>query len=69
MLKFLIVLVVLALIASLFSSFFFLMKDDGSKNRVLNGLMVRVGLSVILAVLVVVGMLTGTLTLNPSPHL
>lgn len=64
MLKFLIVVVLLGIIVSLFSGFVFLMKDDGSKYRVVNSLMVRVGLSVILAVLIGVGIMTGQLELN-----
>ncbi|TVP58031.1 MAG: twin transmembrane helix small protein [Halomonadaceae bacterium] len=64
MLKFLIVIVLLGIIVSLFSGFVFLMKDDGSKYRVINSLMVRVGLSVILAVLIGVGIMTGQLELN-----
>lgn len=67
MLKFLIVVVLLGIIASLFSGFFFLMKDDGSKFRVVNSLIVRVGLSVILGVLIVVGLMTGQLQLNTIP--
>lgn len=67
MLKFFIVVVLLGIIASLFSGFFFLMKDDGSKYRVVNSLIVRVGLSVILGVLIVVGLMTGQLQLNTIP--
>ncbi|MDX1588342.1 MAG: DUF2909 domain-containing protein [Oleiphilaceae bacterium] len=67
MLKFLIVVVLLGIIISLFSGFFFLMKDDGSKLRVVNSLIVRVGLSVILGVLIVVGLMTGQLELNTIP--
>lgn len=67
MLKALIVLVLIGIIASLASSFFFLMKDDRSSRRVLNGLMIRVSLSALLLVLIGVAAMTGNLQLNASP--
>ena len=67
MLKALIVLVLLGIVASLASSFFFLMKDDGSSHRTVNGLVLRVTLSALLIVLIGVAYLTGNLTLNPRP--
>ncbi len=68
MLKALIVLVMLAIVASLASSFFFLMKDDGSSHRSVNGLVVRVTLSALLIVLIGVAFVTGNLDLNPPPY-
>ncbi|MEQ6885669.1 DUF2909 domain-containing protein [Salicola sp. Rm-C-2C1-2] len=67
MLKFLIVLVLIAIIASLASSFFFMMKDEGSRHRVVNGLIVRVSLSALLLVLIGVAAMTGNLELNAPP--
>lgn len=67
MLKFLIVLVLIAIIASLASSFFFMMKDEGSQHRVVNGLIVRVSLSALLLILIGVAVVTGNLELNAPP--
>lgn len=67
MLKVLIVLVLFGIIASLASSFLFLMKDDGGSRRVLNGLIVRVSLSALLLVLIGVAVMTGNLELNAPP--
>lgn len=68
MLKFFIVLTAIALVASLASSFFFLMKDSSRQHRVVNSLMVRVALSALLIILITVGVMTGALTLNPRPY-
>lgn len=65
--KFLIVLVLIAIIASLASSFFFMMRDDGNRHRAVNGLIVRVSLSALLLVLVGVAAMTGNLQLNAPP--
>ncbi len=68
MLKFFIVLTLIALVASLASSFFFLMKDDSRRHRVVNSLILRVSLSALLLILIAVGIMTGTLALNPRPY-
>lgn len=68
MLKALIVLVLFGIIGSLASSFFFLMKDNGSSHRTVNGLVLRVVLSALLIILIGVAFLTGNLTLNPPPY-
>ena len=74
MLKFLIVVLLLALIVSLFSGFYFLMTDQGDKEkrRTLNSLGVRVTLAVSLMLLVVYGVATGQIRSqapweNPRP--
>lgn len=46
--KLVIVLMLLAIVVSLFSSAFFLVKDDSSRKRTLTGLKLRVTLSVLL---------------------
>ncbi|XOZ32659.1 twin transmembrane helix small protein [Halomonadaceae bacterium KBTZ08] len=65
--KFLIVLVLIAIIASLASSFFFMMRDDGNRHRAVNGLVVRVSLSALLIVLIGVAVMTGNLEMNAPP--
>ena len=69
MLKAVIVLLMLALIASLGSGFYFLMKDQGdkTKRRTMHSLGVRLSLAICLAVVVVYGAVSYThLTLPTS---
>lgn len=67
MLKILIVLVLIAIIASLASSFVFMMKDEGGRQRMVNGLVVRVSLSALLIILIGVAIMTGNLEMNAPP--
>lgn len=67
MLKALIILLMLAVIVSLFSGLFFLIKDGGKTNRVVNSLAVRVILSVLLLVVIILSIWQGSLTLHPTP--
>ena len=63
LLKILIVIFMLALVASLGSGFYFLMSDQGDKNsrRLFHSLGVRLGLAVGLIVLITYGVATGQL--------
>ena len=63
MLKAVIVLLMLALLASLGSGFYFLMKDQGDKNkrRTFHSLGVRLALAVSLAAVIVYGLASGQL--------
>ncbi|XKH02248.1 twin transmembrane helix small protein [Marinobacter nauticus] len=67
MLKIAIVILLLAVIVSLFSGLFFLIRDGGKTRRVVNSLAVRVSLSVLLLLVVLIALWTGNLTLNPTP--
>jgi branched-subunit amino acid transport protein AzlD len=67
MLKTLIVTLLLAVIVSLFSGLFFLIRDGGKTNRVINSLALRVALSVLLLLVIVLSLWQGGLTLNPTP--
>jgi hypothetical protein len=67
MLKFLIVVLMLAVLVSLFSGLFFLIRDGGKTNRVLNSLALRVALSVALLAVILLSLWQGGLTLNPTP--
>jgi len=62
--KYIIVILFLAILASLCSSFFFLMKDDSKSHRTVNMLFVRVGLTITLILVLVYGFYSGELT----PH-
>lgn len=66
--KLLIIVVLLAIIASLGSGLFFLVRDqEGSSRRVLNSLALRVALSVLLFVLLIVAWLAGLIQPNATP--
>lgn len=67
MLKALIVILLLAVIASLFSSLTFLIRDESSKSRTVNALIVRVVLSALLLVVIGIAIWTGELQLRPNP--
>jgi DUF2909 family protein len=67
MLKIVIVVLMLAVVVSLFSGLFFLIKDGGKSNRVLNSLALRVALSIALLAVILVSLWQGGLTLNPTP--
>ena len=67
MLKAVIVVLMLAVIVSLFSGLFFLIKDGGKTNRVVNSLAIRVTLSILLLAVILIALWQGTLTLNPTP--
>lgn len=67
MLKILIVVLMLAVLVSLFSGLFFLIRDGGKTNRVLNSLALRVALSVMLLAVILLSLWQGGLTLNPTP--
>jgi hypothetical protein len=61
LLKFLIIVLVLALLASLGSGFYFLMQDQGdpNKRRLLHSLGVRVAIAISLMLLIVYGVSSG----------
>lgn len=67
MLKLLIVILLFAVIVSLFSGLFFLVKDQGQTKRTVNALTVRVTLSVMLLGLITYALISGQLAINPSP--
>ncbi|MBQ0762126.1 twin transmembrane helix small protein [Marinobacter psychrophilus] len=67
MLKTLIITLLLAVIVSLFSGLFFLIRDGGKTNRVINSLALRVALSVLLLLVILLSLWQGGLTLNPTP--
>ncbi|MCK0106691.1 twin transmembrane helix small protein [Marinobacter sp. S0848L] len=67
MLKIAIVILLFAVIVSLFSGLFFLIHDGGKTRRVVNTLAVRVALSVLLIALLLIAIWSGSITLNPTP--
>lgn len=67
MLKAVIVILMLAVMVSLFSGLFFLIRDGGKTRRVVNSLAVRVALSILLLAVILIALWQGGLTLNPTP--
>lgn len=67
MLKALIIILMLAVIVSLFSSLFFLIKDGGKTNRVVNSLAIRVTLSLLLLSVILLVLWHGDLALHTPP--
>lgn len=67
MLKILIVVLLLAVVISLFSGLFFLLRDESSRQRTVNALVLRVTLSVLLLVVIGIALWTGELQLNRGP--
>jgi hypothetical protein len=59
MIKVLIVLTLAAIVASLFSGLFHLVKDEGRSKRMVNALTVRIALSVLLFILLFVAWRAG----------
>lgn len=67
MLKAVIVILLLAVVISLFSSLTFLIRDSSRRSRAVNALVVRVVLSVLLLVVIAFALWSGELQLRPNP--
>ena len=65
--KVLIVLMLIAILASLFSALFFLMKDKGTGTRTAKALTWRIGLSITLFILLMAGFYFGLITPTGLP--
>lgn len=65
--KFIIILLLVFIVISLFSGLFFLVKDKGTTKRTVNALTIRIGLSVLAIVIIMVAAALGVIELNPSP--
>ena len=59
--KLIIIILLLAIVGSLFTSLFFLVKDDGSKKRTVNALTWRIGLSIVAILVIIVAGAAGLL--------
>ena len=64
MAKFLVLLLLAAILVSLFSGLFFLNRDEGDSRRTLRALTVRITLSVLLFLVLLIAWLTGAI----QPH-
>ena len=68
MLKIIIVLLLIAIVLSLFSGALFFFKDQGSTKRTLHALGVRITLAILLMLTITYGVLTGDLKLGAPWH-
>ncbi len=68
MLKVIIVLLLIAIIISLFSGAVFFFKDQGSTKRTLHALGVRITLAILLMITITYGVMSGQLGLNAPWH-
>lgn len=60
--KIIIVFSLIAILGSLFSALFFLSKDKSGSDRTIKALTIRIGLSILLFILLMVGYLSGVIT-------
>ena len=54
-----IIVILLAIIGSLFSALFYLVKDKGNSERTAKALTIRIGISIFLFFLLIIGYMTG----------
>ena len=66
--KVLVVVLLLAVIVSLFSGLFFLVKDDGTKRRTVNALTWRIGLSIVAILIIIIAGFAGFLPMDNTPQ-
>lgn len=62
--RLIIIFVLIAILASLFSGMYFMIKDRGQSNRNVKALSIRIGLSLLLFALLIVAYLTGLIQPN-----
>lgn len=65
--KFIVILLLIFIMISLFSGLFFLVKDKGQTRRTVNALTVRIGLSIVAILIIMFAAWMGLIELNPSP--
>lgn len=65
--KLLIIILLIAVIFSLFSGLFFLVKDESGKKRTVKALTWRIGLSLVALLVIVIAGVTGIIPTSPTP--
>ena len=65
--KFIVLLLLVFILISLFSGLYFLVKDKGQTKRTVNALTIRIGLSVLAIVVILIAAATGNIELNRNP--
>lgn len=66
--KLIVGILLIAVVISLFSGLFFLVKDKGQTKRTVNALSVRIGLSILIIVVVMIAAATGVVDFNADPR-
>ena len=65
--KFIVLLLLGAIMISLFAGLFFLVKDKGQTKRTVNALTLRIGLSLVAIVVILIAAATGVIEFNSNP--
>jgi len=65
--KLIVVILLLAVIVSLFSGLFFLVKDDAKERRIVKALTWRIGLSLAAIFVIIIAAATGVLPVKQTP--
>ena len=65
--KVLVVVLLLAVIVSLFSGLFFLVKDDGTQRRTVKALTWRIVLSIVAILVIIIAGFAGFIPMNNTP--
>lgn len=65
--KVVVIVLLLAIIASLFSGLFFLVKDDGTKKRTVKALTYRIGFSIVAILIIIIAGMFGLIPMKPGP--
>jgi len=65
--KFIVILLLVFILISLFSGLYFLVKDKGQTRRTVNALTLRIGLSIFAILIIMFAGWIGLIELNPSP--
>jgi len=65
--KFIVLLLLGAIMVSLFAGLFFLVKDKGQTKRTVNALTLRIGLSLVAIVVILIAAATGVIEFNSNP--
>jgi len=65
--KFIVLLLLGAIMVSLFAGLYFLVKDKGQTKRTVNALTFRIGLSLVAIVVILISAATGVIEFNSNP--
>jgi len=65
--KFIVLLLLGAIMVSLFAGLYFLVKDKGQTKRTVNALTVRIGLSLVAIAVILIAAATGVIEFNSNP--
>lgn len=67
--KFIVLLLLVFILISLFAGLYFLVKDKGQTKRTVNALTFRIGLSLLAIVVILIAAATGVIEFNQNPSI